>query len=127
MDKFHLFPPQASTSAHEVDELYFALTLISLFFILVIFLPILYFCIKYRQGSPADRSNPASGSNLIEFGWTTVPTLMGLAIFAWSAVDYFRIERAPDNVMEVQVVGKQWMWKIQHAEGKSEINELHIP
>ncbi|HEY4272987.1 MAG TPA: cytochrome c oxidase subunit II [Candidatus Udaeobacter sp.] len=127
MDKFHLFPPQASTSAHEVDALYFALTLISLFFVAVIFLPILFFCIKYRQGSPADRSNPSSGSNLIEFGWTTVPTLMGLALFAWSAVDYFRIERKPDNAIQVQVVGKQWMWKIQHAEGKREINELHIP
>jgi len=127
MDKFHLFPPQASTSAHEIDALYFALILISLFFIAVIFLPILYFCIKYRHGSPADRSNPSSGSNLVEFGWTTVPTLMGLAIFAWSAVDYFRIERQPDNAIDVQVVGKQWMWKIQHAEGKREINELHIP
>ena len=127
MDKFHLFPPQASTSAHEVDALYFALTLISLFFVAVIFLPILFFCLKYRQGSPADRSNPSSGSNLIEFGWTTLPTLMGLALFAWGAVDYFQIERKPDNAIQVQVVGKQWMWKIQHAEGKREINELHIP
>ena len=127
MDKFHLFPPQASTGAHEVDTLFFALTLISLFFIAVIFLPILFFCIKYRRGSPADRSNPSSGSNVIEFGWTTLPTLMGLALFAWGAVDYFRIERKPANAIDVQVVGKQWMWKIQHAEGKREINELHIP
>src|SRR5205807_9125707 len=127
MDKFHLFPPQASTGAHEVDTLFFALTLISLFFIAVIFLPILFFCIKYRRGSLADRSNPSSGSNVIEFGWTTLPTLMGLALFAWGAVDYFRIERKPANAIDVQVVGKQWMWKIQHAEGKREINELHIP
>lgn len=127
MDKFHLFPPQASTSAHEVDTLFFALTLISLFFVAVVFLPILFFCIKYRRGSPADRSNPSSGSNIIEFGWTTLPTLMGLALFAWGAVDYFRIERRPANAIDVDVVGKQWMWKVQHAEGKREINELHIP
>ncbi len=25
------------------------------------------------------------------------------------------------------VVGKQWMWKIQHPDGQREINELHIP
>jgi cytochrome c oxidase subunit 2 len=25
------------------------------------------------------------------------------------------------------VVGKQWMWKIQHQEGPSEINTLHVP
>jgi cytochrome c oxidase subunit 2 len=127
MDRFHLFPPQAATSSHEVDALFFALILISLFFIAVVFLPILFFCIKYRQGSPADRSNPSSGSNLIELGWTTVPTLMGLTLFAWGAVDYFRIERKPDNAIDVQVVGKQWMWKIQHAEGRREINELHLP
>jgi len=48
MDKFHLFPPQASTTAHQVDALYLALTLISLFFMAAVFLPILFFCIKYR-------------------------------------------------------------------------------
>ena len=127
MNQFHLFPPQASTSAHETDNLYFALTLLSLFFMAVIFLPILFFCIKYRRGSNADRSNPSTGSNVIEFGWTTLPTLMGLALFGWSAVDYFRIERKPSDAIDVQIVGKQWMWKIQHAEGKREINELHLP
>jgi cytochrome c oxidase subunit 2 len=29
--------------------------------------------------------------------------------------------------MEIYVVGKQWMWKIQHPEGVREINELHVP
>jgi cytochrome c oxidase subunit 2 len=29
--------------------------------------------------------------------------------------------------MEVYVVGKQWMWKLQHSTGQREINELHIP
>src|SRR5205085_2390734 len=27
----------------------------------------------------------------------------------------------------IYVVGKQWMWKIQHPTGQREINELHIP
>ena len=29
--------------------------------------------------------------------------------------------------MEIDVIGKQWMWKIQHPEGKREIDELHVP
>jgi cytochrome c oxidase subunit 2 len=29
--------------------------------------------------------------------------------------------------MDVHVVGKQWMWKVQHPEGKREINQLHVP
>ena len=39
----------------------------------------------------------------------------------------FDIERPPDNAINMYVVGKQWMWKIQHPEGQREINELHIP
>jgi cytochrome c oxidase subunit 2 len=29
--------------------------------------------------------------------------------------------------MEIFVIGKQWMWKLQHPEGPMEINELHVP
>jgi cytochrome c oxidase subunit 2 len=29
--------------------------------------------------------------------------------------------------MRIDVVGKQWMWKIQHERGQREINELHVP
>src|SRR5436305_11171528 len=127
MDRFRLFPPQASTTSHEVDTLFFALTLISLFFMVVIFLPIIFFSVKYRRGSPADRSNPRSGSFLIESGWTIGPIFLSLGLFAWGAVAYFRMERRPANAIDVQVVGKQWMWKLQHAEGKREIDELHVP
>ena len=28
---------------------------------------------------------------------------------------------------DIYVVGKQWMWKIQHPNGRREINELHVP
>ena len=35
--------------------------------------------------------------------------------------------RAPENAIDIYVVGKQWMWKVQHPEGKREINELHVP
>src|SRR5205809_8001740 len=108
MDRFRLFPPQASTTSHEVDALFFALTLISLFFMVVIFLPIIFFSVKYRRGSPAARSNPRSGSFLIESGWTTRPIFLSLALFAWGAFVYFRIERMPASATAVQGVGKQW-------------------
>jgi cytochrome c oxidase subunit 2 len=29
--------------------------------------------------------------------------------------------------MDVYVVGKQWMWKVQQPQGQREINELHVP
>ena len=35
--------------------------------------------------------------------------------------------RPPRGSMEIYVVGKQWMWKVQHPDGQREINELHVP
>lgn len=127
MDRFHLFPPEASTSAAQVDWLYFGLTAMMIFFCAVVFLPIIYFSIRYRRGSTADRSNPSSGNNLLESGWTLFPLLVSLGFFAWGAIVYYHLERPPRHALEVQVVAKQWMWKLQHAEGKKEINELHVP
>ncbi len=127
MNQFHLFPPQASTTAQQVDALFFALTGVTLFFCAVVFLPILFFAIKYRRGSKADRSNAWSGSLLLESGWTLFPLVLGIALFTWGALIYFRMERLPPNALQVQVVARQWMWKLQHAEGKREINELHVP
>jgi cytochrome c oxidase subunit 2 len=50
-----------------------------------------------------------------------------MTIFGWAAKVYFDQSSPPKNAMEVYVVGKQWMWKIQHSTGQREINELHVP
>ena len=56
-----------------------------------------------------------------------IPFGITMVIFAWGAWLFFGFSRPPDNAHEVFVVGKQWMWKLQHMEGKREINELHVP
>ena len=50
-----------------------------------------------------------------------------MAIFFWGAVVYFKGRTPPRDSTEVYVVAKQWMWKLEHAEGQREINELHVP
>jgi cytochrome c oxidase subunit 2 len=50
-----------------------------------------------------------------------------MVIFAWGASLFFTISRPPAGALEIQVVGKQWMWKFQHPDGQREINELHVP
>jgi cytochrome c oxidase subunit 2 len=127
MWNFRLLPDQASTGAREVDWLCIGLLIVCGFYFLVVFLPLTYFSIKYRRGSKASRANAINGSNFIEITWTLIPTFMSVGLFAWGAVVYFNLERPPADALQVEVVGKQWMWKLQHAEGKREINELHVP
>jgi cytochrome c oxidase subunit II len=50
-----------------------------------------------------------------------------MTMFGWGASVYFEQYRPPQNAIEIYVVGKQWMWKIQHATGQREINQLHVP
>jgi cytochrome c oxidase subunit 2 len=122
-----IFPPQASRLAVRVDELYLGLCVISAFYILLIFLPMIYFCFKYRRGHKANRAPLRIKTWKIEVVWTVIPFLMMMGLFGWAATLYYDIERPPAGGLEVTVVGKQWMWKIQHAEGNREINELHVP
>ena len=48
-------------------------------------------------------------------------------MFVWGAKVFFELNRPPDDAMVVSVVGKRWMWKLQHPTGQREINELHVP
>jgi cytochrome c oxidase subunit 2 len=50
-----------------------------------------------------------------------------MTFFFWGAKIYYRMNRPPNDALQIYVVGKQWMWKIQHADGMREINELHVP
>jgi cytochrome c oxidase subunit 2 len=50
-----------------------------------------------------------------------------MVIFVWSARLFFDIHRVPRDAVDVQVVGKRWMWKVQHVTGQREINQLHVP
>jgi cytochrome c oxidase subunit 2 len=63
----------------------------------------------------------------LEIAWSVIPLLISMVIFAWGARLYVTIRTPPADAVEIDVVGKQWMWEIQHMEGQREINELHIP
>lgn len=127
MSDFPLFPEQASTIAGQVDALYFLLLGLAIIFSLAIFFTLILFTIKYRRKSPDDRPKQIHGSIPLELAWTIIPLFMAIGVFTLGADVFFRMRRAPADPLEIYVVGKQWMWKIQHAAGKREINELHVP
>jgi len=124
---FHLLPENASADGWQVDVIFWALTALSAFVIVLVFAPLIYFSVKYRRGSKADRTLPKMATWKFEVTWTVIPLFIGLGIFAWAADVYFHVETPPVDALEVNVVGKQWMWKLQHSEGNREINELHVP
>lgn len=121
------FPEQASKLAKEVDLLYFYLIAVSLLFTVLIFAALFIFATKYRQRSTSEIPKPVHGNLMLELIWSVIPLIIAMTMFFWGAKIFFQNSRPPANALEIFVVAKQWMWKIQHPEGAREINELHIP
>jgi cytochrome c oxidase subunit 2 len=125
---FQLFPDQASSFAPHVDALYVFLLGVAAFFTIVIFLAIVFLALYYRRSAVRDRRRQVGAKYwILESIWIIVPLALTTVMFVWGAAAYFEQRVMPADAMEITVVGKQWMWKIQHPQGRSEINELHVP
>ena len=122
-----LLPEQASEFARTVDPLFYALTILSFFTTIGIFLAVVFMAAKFRHKPGEDRPSHALESPLLEITWTIIPAIVFLAFFAWGAVVFHDYLDAPEDALQVDVVGKQWMWKLQHESGRREVNELHMP
>ena len=122
-----LVPDSASTFSWQVDALYFYLSGVTLFFALLISAVLIFFVIRYRRRTPYEIPRPVAGSHKLETIWTIIPFVIAMTMFGWGARVYFTQYKPPTDAVEVYVVGKQWMWKLQHATGQREINQLHVP
>jgi len=127
MWNFPLLPDRASTGAGQVDALYYVLVAVTAFFSLVILVALVYSAVRYRKGSKASRAGAKNDYLPLELLWSGIPFVIAMVIFGWSAKLFVDMRVAPADAMEIYVVGKQWMWKIQHPQGNREINELHVP
>ncbi|MSR63137.1 MAG: cytochrome c oxidase subunit II [Planctomycetes bacterium] len=123
---FSLWPASASSNSGSIDALYLFLIGISVFFSLLIVTALLFFSVRYRR-RPGHRAQQIEGSLPLELLWTGVPLVLCLFIFAWGTRLFYRTQTMPEEGMRFHVTGKQWMWKIRHPSGQSEINTLHLP
>jgi cytochrome c oxidase subunit II len=117
----------ASSSGVHLDQLFYFLTGLSFLLCILIFGTLIYFAVRYRR-RPNDSVPPVIVQSIpLEIVWTVIPIILNVVIFLWAAKLFFREAEPPVGATEIFVVGKQWMWHLQHAEGQREINELHIP
>jgi cytochrome c oxidase subunit 2 len=122
------FPEAAGPAAREVDRLALAVLGVDAVLAGGIALAVLVFCVRYREGSRADRTPTSSRvQTAVELAWIAGPTALGLFLFAWGAAVFLRLRRPPPDALEIRAVGKQWMWQFEHPGGRRELGELHVP
>ena len=124
---FPLIPEQASTYASKVDPLFYVLTIFVGLFAIAVTAVMIYLGMKYRKRPGVVRKSIHTENMWFEIIGAGITLVISLAIFWWGAVLFFDFSRPPENTLDINVIGKRWMWKLQHSNGKREVNELHIP
>ena len=94
----------------------------------VIGLLVIFFAVKYRRRHEDEvPGTKIEGALRLELFWTITPFLIMMLIFVWGLRLFQDWSQPPVDAMEVFVVGRQWMWHLQHSGGQREINRLHVP
>ncbi len=119
-------PAARSTTAGEVDSLFYLILGISLFFFVLIVAVMLAFVLRYRhrRERPAE---PSRDHNLpLELTWTLIPVVLVAVIFFYGFRDYLDITTPPRNSYQVQVEAQQWSWSFTYPNGYTD-SVLHVP
>jgi cytochrome c oxidase subunit 2 len=124
---FPIIPEQASTVAMRLDIYFYMLTILCTVLTLGIFFTMIFLAVKFRKVEGENRPSVPLESLALEITWTVAPFFILLGLFVWGTWLYADILNEPENGVEIDVVAKQWMWKVQHSNGSREVNDLHVP
>jgi len=78
---------QGPNLASGVDSLYFFITAVTAFFALLVVVFVIAFAVRDRTGKGMGK--PIHGSIPLEIGWSVVPFLVTMVIFAWATAVLF--------------------------------------
>jgi cytochrome c oxidase subunit 2 len=121
------WPDTAAINGVVVNNLYIAELALSGVIMMTVIAMMVTFCVRYRDGGPAARTGRVRKTWHFEIAWTVATLGVFLILFVWGAQIYVWLYRPPPADEEVYIVGKQWMWKVEHAGGQREIDALHVP
>ncbi len=121
------WPRTAAVNGDVVNALYIAELAVCGLILMTVVGMMFGFCMRYRAGTTASRANLTEKTWHWEIGWTTATLVLFLIGFVWGAAVYIWLYQSPPGDLEVYVVGKQWMWKMEHPGGQREIDALHVP
>ena len=119
-------PEAASNLAGKVDGVILVITLISIFFFVLISVVLVYFAVKYRRKREDEETPYITGSEPLEIIWTVIPSILLILLFVYAFVVYKDMRTPPKDAVDITVTGKQWLWTFDYYNGKKSLNELYV-
>jgi cytochrome c oxidase subunit 2 len=112
MDK--MLPQSASLQGEHYDSMLMVTLVLTGFVFFVTQLLLFYFVFRY-QATETRKAFFYSHNNKLEVLWTTVPALALVVLVVIGLKNWFAItDKAPENSLVVQVMGKQFNWLIRY-------------
>ena len=122
--------------AQSIDNLLLPVMLIAGVVFLFVELGIVYLVVRFRRRKRDDDSELPSqthGNLVLELGWTILPAVILAFVAVGTLTTLFEIDDAPEDALEIEVVGQQWWWGFQYdvdGDGTYDFrtaNEMVIP
>ena len=120
-------PPQESTTAHEIDALFYFILYSSLILTLIVAAAMVWFIWKYRRRSHTDRPRYVEESKWLELSWVTIPTLLVLVVFFWGFRAYVGTAIPPSDAITINVKAQKWAWSFEYQNGVQGFSEIWVP
>lgn len=120
-------PPQESTTAHEIDALFYFILYTSILLTVLVTVAMVYFVWVYRRKSHADRPVDVHESKWLELSWVTIPTLLVLVVFFWGFRAYVGTSIPPSDAITINVKAQKWSWTFEYQNGIQGFGEIWVP
>ena len=113
--KFAFWPDLASSVAWKVDAVYIFIILVTVLVTLGIYAADCRCLWSSTNGVRTTKFPEQIEGNLpLEILWSVIPLGIVLVMFGWGIVLFYELSTPPADAINFSVVGKQWMWKVQH-------------
>lgn len=122
-----MLPEQASTLAPGHDTLFMFITGVNIFFFVLIAALTLLFVARYRRRSENEITPHLTHNLKLELVWTIIPAIILVILFFWGFNGYISAQVSPANSIEIQAVGKKWVWTFEYPDGLRTLNDFHVP
>lgn len=120
-------PRQMSTIAEGVDNMYYFIFWVSVFFFVAI-IGVALWCIYRYRSSKHPHAMPPGHHDVLELFWTFAPLLLLIPMFHYGFKGYVRAMVAPNDAIEMRVRGKQWAWDFYYpGDTEPSPSELIVP
>jgi cytochrome c oxidase subunit II len=121
-------PRQSSTVAPAMDDLFYVIFYICLFFLVGITIAMLVMVYKYHDKEGGNHNpKPSPHHNFaLEVTWSVIPLILVIVIFWVGYKGYLDLRTPPAGAYNINVTAQQWSWAFSYPNGWVD-PVLHVP